>query len=105
MEKTIFLFHSPPYKSYLDRAALDGKIIDHAPVDVHVGSIAIKRFIEKRQPFITLHGHVHESTRLTGHWKERFGKTYSFNAGHDGSELALIRFCTDDLENASRSLI
>jgi len=65
VEKTIFLFHSPPYNSYLDRADLDEKIVDHAPVDVHVGSIAIQRFIKKRQPLLTLHGHVHESARIT----------------------------------------
>jgi len=105
VEKTIFLFHSPPYNSFLDRAELDGKMIDHAPVDVHVGSIAIQRFIKNKQPLVTLHGHVHESTRLTGHWKQKFGKTYSFNAAHDGPELALIRFRTDDLENATRMLI
>jgi len=104
-EKTIFLYHSPPYKSCLDRAELDNKIIDHVHVDVHVGSIAIQRFIKNKQPLVTLHGHVHESTRLTGHWKEKFGKTYSFNAAHDGPELALIRFKTDDLENATRTLI
>jgi Icc-related predicted phosphoesterase len=105
MEKTIFLFHSPPYNSYLDRADLDGKIVDHAPIDVHIGSIAIQRFIKKEQPLLTLHGHVHESARITGYWKERFGKTYSFNASHDGTELALVRFKTDDLENATRELI
>ena len=105
VEKTIFLFHSPPYNSYLDRADLDEKIVDHAPVDVHVGSIAIQRFIKKKQPLLTLHGHVHESTRLTGYWKEKIGKTHSFNAAHDGSELALIRFRTNDLENATRVLI
>lgn len=105
VEKTIFLFHSPPYNSYLDRADLDGKIVDHAPVDVHIGSIAIQRFIKKKQPLLTLHGHVHESARITGYWKERFGKTYSFNASHDGSELALVRFKTIDLENATRELI
>jgi len=105
VEKTIFLFHSPPYDSYLDRADLDGKRVDHAPVDVHVGSIAIQRFIKKKQPLLTLHGHVHESTRITGHWKEKFGKTHSFNAAHDGSELSLVRFRTDDLENATRVLI
>lgn len=104
-EKTIFLFHSPPYKSNLDRADLDDKIVEHAPVDVHVGSIAIQRFIKKKQPLLTLHGHVHESTRITGYWKERFGKTYSFNAAHDGPELALIRFRPDDLENAKRVLL
>lgn len=105
VEKTIFLFHSPPYNSYLDRAELDGKIVDHAPIDVHIGSIAIQRFIKKEQPLLTLHGHVHESARITGYWKERFGKTYSFNASHDGSELALVRFKTIDLENATRELI
>jgi len=105
VERTIFLFHSPPYSSYLDRAALDGKMIDHAPLDVNIGSIAIQRFIKKKQPFLTLHGHVHESARITGHWKERFGRTYSFTAAHDGPELALVRFNTKELENASRELI
>jgi Icc-related predicted phosphoesterase len=104
-EKTIFLFHSPPYKSLLDRASLDGKKLDHAPFDVHIGSIAIKRFITEFQPFITLHGHVHESSRLTGSWKEKFGKTFSFSAAYEGSELAIIRFNTENLENASRELI
>jgi len=105
LEKTIYLFHSPPYKTLLDRTALDGKKVDHAPVDVHTGSIAIQRFIQKKQPFLTLHGHIHESTRITGSWKERFGKTFSFNGSHDGSELSLIRFNTDDLKNATRTLI
>jgi len=105
LENTIFLFHSPPYNSLLDRADLHGKMVDHAPLDVHVGSIAIQRFIDKKQPFLTLHGHVHESARLTGNWKERFGKTFSFTAAHDGPELALIRFDTDDLKKATRELI
>ena len=105
VKKTIFLFHSPPYNSHLDRAELDDKMVDHAPIDVHVGSIAIQRFIQKKQPFLTLHGHVHESARITGHWKEKIGKTYTFNAAHDGSELALVRFQTDDVENATRVLL
>jgi Icc-related predicted phosphoesterase len=105
MDKTIFLFHSPPYNSFLDRADLYGKMVDYAPLDVHVGSIAIQQFINKKQPFLTLHGHVHESARLTGYWKEKFRRTYSFTAAHDGPELALIRFDTNNLENASRELI
>jgi Icc-related predicted phosphoesterase len=105
VEKTIFLFHSPPYNSYLDRAEVDGQKVDHAPLDVHVGSIAIQRFIENKQPMLTLHGHVHESAKITGHWKQKFGRTYSFSAAHDGPELALIRFDTNDLENASREII
>jgi len=105
LEKSIFLFHSPPYKSKLDRAPLDGKMIDHVPLDVHVGSIAIRRFIEERQPLITLHGHIHESTRLTGSWRDRFNRTVAFNAAHDGPELSLIRFDPNAPENAYRELI
>jgi len=103
--KTIFLFHAPPHNTFLDRAELDGVKVDHAPVDVHVGSIAIKRFIENKQPLLTLHGHIHESTRLTGHWMEKIGKTFCFSAAHDGPEMALIRFDTDNLKDATRELI
>jgi Icc-related predicted phosphoesterase len=104
-DKTIFLFHSPPYNSFLDRAALDGKKVDYAPVDVHVGSIAIKRFIEKYQPLVTLHGHVHESSQLTGKWKQIFNNTVSLSAAYDGEELAVIEFNSDDPEHATRQLL
>lgn len=105
LKNSIWLFHSPPYKTVLDRAALDGKMIDHVPLDVHVGSIAIKKFIAKKQPLLTLHGHVHESTSITGEWKEKIGRTYCFNAAHQGSELSLIKFDLHNLENAQRILI
>lgn len=105
LSRAIFLFHTPPYQTLLDRAALDGKMVDHVPLDVHVGSIAVRRFIEKRQPRITLHGHIHESARLTGSWKDRIGNTHLFSAAHDGPELALVRFDPEAPEQASRELI
>ena len=105
LSRSIFLFHSPPYETYLDRAALDGKMIDYVPLDVHVGSIAIKRFIEDRQPMLTLHGHVHESTAITGHWYQKIGKTLAMNAAHNGHELSLIRFSLEDLKNPTRQII
>lgn len=105
LSRSIFLFHSPPHETYLDRAALDGKMIDHVPLDVHIGSIAIKRFIEERHPKLTLHGHVHESTSITGHWKQKIGKTIALNAAHNGPELALIRFDPEDPEKATRELV
>ena len=101
----LFLFHTPPHKTRLDRAALDGKMIDHVPFDVHVGSIAVRRFIKARQPLITLHGHIHESTRLTGEWRDKIGRTHSFNAAHDGPELSLIRFDPRDPAGAERELL
>lgn len=105
MGRAVFLFHSPPYRTKLDRAALDGRMVDHAPLDVHVGSIAIRRFIEERQPAITLHGHVHESARITGDWRDRIGGTYLFGAAHDGPELAVVRFEPENPENATRELL
>ncbi len=103
--RAVFLFHTPPYRSRLDRAALDGQMIDHAPVDVHVGSIAVRRFIEARQPPVTLHGHVHESTRLTGRWRDRIGVTHCFQGAHDGPELALIAFRPEAPDEATRELL
>ncbi len=105
LSQSIFLFHSPPYQCHLDRAALDGKMIDHVPMDVHVGSIAIQRFIEEKQPPVTLHGHIHESTRLTGIWKEKLGNTVAINGSHDGAELSLVSFDPQEPENAVRRII
>jgi uncharacterized protein len=104
MERAVLLAHSPPYQTNLDRAALDGKSVDHAPLDVHVGSVAVRRFIEDRRPLLSLHGHIHESTRLTGRWRDRIGPTHCFGAAHDGAELALIQFDLDDLDGATRDL-
>jgi len=105
VSRAVFLFHAPPYDTALDRAALDGRAVEHAPLDVHIGSIAIRRFIEARQPRLTLHGHVHESARLTGTWRERIGRTLCLSAAHDGAELALVRFDLDDPEGATRALV
>jgi Icc-related predicted phosphoesterase len=105
MAAAVFLFHASPYETNLDRAANDGKSVEHVPLDLHVGSIAIQRFIGRRQPLLTLHGHVHESARLTGSWRDRIGETHLFGAAHDGPELALVRFRLDDLEAATRELL
>ena len=105
LENALFLFHAPPYKTKLDRADLDGRMVDHVPLDVHVGSIAIQRFIEERGPLVTMHGHIHESPRITGSWRDRIGRTHLFSAAHDGPELALVSFDPEDPEAARRDLI
>jgi Icc-related predicted phosphoesterase len=105
VEHALFLFHTPPYQSNLDRLSGHPGTIDHVPTDLHGGSIAVKRFIETRQPLITLHGHIHESPRITGSWKDRIGRTYAFSAAHDGPELALVRFSPEDPGSATRELL
>jgi len=105
LENAVFLFHAPPYDTVLDRAALDGMKVDHVPLDVHAGSIAIRRFIEEKQPVMTLHGHIHESARITGSWRCLIGKTLAVTAAHDGPELALVRFDLGDVKKAARELL
>ncbi|OGO29351.1 MAG: hypothetical protein A2Z16_08390 [Chloroflexi bacterium RBG_16_54_18] len=105
LEQAIFLFHAPPYQTNLDRADLDGRLVEGVQVDTHVGSMAIRRFIQARQPRITLHGHVHESARLMGSWREKIGRTHLFSAAHDGEELALVRFDPENPADATRELI
>jgi Icc-related predicted phosphoesterase len=36
LDRAVFLLHTPPYDTPLDRAALDGKTYEHVPLDVHV---------------------------------------------------------------------
>jgi Icc-related predicted phosphoesterase len=105
LDRAVLLLHTPPCDTPLDRAALDGKTYEHVPLDVHVGSIAVKRFIEERQPLLTLHGHIHEAARLSGEWKIRIGRSVCINGAHDGPELALVRFDLTSPEAATRDLL
>ena len=105
LSRTVVLFHAPPYDSMLDRAALDGKTFEGVPLDLHIGSVAIRRFIDERQPHLTLHGHVHESTRLTGTFIEQLGRTVALQAAHDGPELCLLRFDLETPATATRHLL
>ncbi len=105
LSKAIFLFHSPPYKTLLDRAGLDGVMVDHVPVDVHVGSIAMKEFIQARCPMLTLHGHIHESSKITGSWKEQIGDTMAYSAAYDGPGLALVQFTSKCFRSAERLIL
>jgi Icc-related predicted phosphoesterase len=105
LDRAVFLFHSPPYGTKLDVSVRGGMLVDHVPLDRHLGSIAIRRFIEARQPLLTLHGHIHESPRLSSSWRDRLGRTHCFSAAHDGPELALVRFELDHLDAAERTLV
>lgn len=105
LSEAIFLFHSPPYKTNLDRSARAGSVFEDVPAEPHVGSIAIRRMIESRQPRITLHGHIHESARISGSWQDKIGRTFCFSAAHDGPELALVRFDIENPRDAARELL
>jgi Icc-related predicted phosphoesterase len=105
LAKAIFLFHAPPYRTNLDTSFLERKMIDHVPLDRHLGSIAVRRFIEARQPLLTLHGHIHEAAGISHAWRDRIRRTHCFTAAHHGPELALVRFDPENLDDATRELI
>jgi len=105
LSSAVLLFHTPPYQTNLDLTGLAGQMIDHVPLDPHVGSIAVRRLIEERGPKITLHGHIHESAHRTGSWRDRIQETHLLGAAHHGPELALVRFNPDHPESAERELL
>jgi Icc-related predicted phosphoesterase len=79
MSRAIFNFHAPPYGSGLDEApALDDTMrpIHGGAVMKPVGSVAVREAIQKYQPLLSVHGHIHESR---GIWKP--GRTLALNPG------------------------
>jgi uncharacterized protein len=101
----ICVFHSPPYNCMLDKAALDGVTVEGNPVDPHVGSTAIMDFIKSKRPRVTLHGHIHESSRWTGAGKEKIGDTYAMTAAFEGPELAIVKFHASRPQDAIRIIL
>ncbi|MEM3409202.1 MAG: metallophosphoesterase [Nitrososphaerota archaeon] len=85
-KSTIFNFHAPPYNSTLDLAPKLDKnlriVLEMGqPIYVPVGSIAVRKTIEKYQPMLGLHGHIHESKNVT-----HIGRTLCINPGSEYSE-------------------
>jgi hypothetical protein len=83
----IFNFHDPPFETDIDVAPklnddlrvqyrATGEVI-YAPV----GSKSVRALIEKYQPMLGLHGHVHE-----GRGRYKLGRTVGFNPGSDYTE-------------------
>jgi Icc-related predicted phosphoesterase len=86
--KAIFNLHCPPYKSGLDEApAIDAdlKLLHGGRALRPVGSTAVREAIERHQPLISLHGHIHESKGAV-----RLGKTLSINPGSSYEEGVLM---------------
>lgn len=69
--KIIYVFHNPPYGLGLD-VCRDKR---------QVGSKAITRFLEKSNAYMSLHGHIHESYRVTGIWKNELSGTICIQTG------------------------
>lgn len=88
-KSAIFNFHCPPVDSGLDTCPkLDSSVYPPKPildggglVLFGAGSTSVRRAIEKYQPMLGLHGHIHESKNAT-----RIGKTVCINPGSEYGE-------------------
>ena len=69
--KVIYVFHNPPFGLGLD-VCRDKR---------QVGSKAITNFLEKGNAYMSLHGHIHESYRVTGIWKNELNGTICIQTG------------------------
>ena len=90
----IFVSHAPPKGTALDRTSSD----------LNVGSLAVRRFIERwgaeGRLVAAFHGHIHESPWRTGQVWEYVGGVPCFNVGQ---KLKLLRALLVDTGNVVES--
>lgn len=70
-KKTIYVLHDPPY----------GFGLDVCTNGLQVGSKAIMKFLEDSNVYMSLHGHIHESPKISGRWYNVLGNTVCIQPG------------------------
>jgi Icc-related predicted phosphoesterase len=93
--RAIFMIHVPPHDSGLDTAPiLDENLRPTVSAgDVlrgPVGSVAVRHVIEKHQPVLSVHGHIHESGG-----ERKLGKTVCINPGSEANHGILRGYLVD----------
>ena len=95
LSHTIFNFHDPPIDSTLDTCPLldwskdpPEPVIQGGQTVMHgAGSKSVRKAIEKYQPMLGLHGHIHESQSVA-----KIGRTTCINPGSEYGE-GILRGC------------
>lgn len=107
MKKCIFNLHAPPRDTDLDQDTLYDEDLNpilegDALATGSVGSKAIREAIEKYQPMISLHCHVHASRSI-----DKLGRTVCVNPGSNYDEIQLrgVLFDVDDQGNVSNTTL
>ncbi|MFL5827053.1 MAG: metallophosphoesterase, partial [Thermoleophilaceae bacterium] len=102
-EWAIFNFHCPPHDTQIDQGPVLGDDMrlrsTAGGIEMHpVGSTACRAVIERYQPMLGFHGHLHESR---GTFK--LGKTTCINPGSEYSE-GVLRGALVDINDKKRKL-
>jgi len=96
--RAIVNFHCPPSETSLDQAPaltsdLRPIVFGGRVMTKPVGSHAMRAAIERHQPLLGLHGHIHESRGA-----ERLGRTLCVNPGSDYGE-GILRGAVIEIDN------
>jgi uncharacterized protein len=92
----IFVSHAPPRDTALDQVGSNA----------HVGSLAVRRFIERwgasGRLLASLHGHIHESPMVSGRIWQHVGGVLCFNAGQSPQMLRALLLDTSAISSSAR---
>jgi Icc-related predicted phosphoesterase len=102
ISKCVFNIHVPPIGTLLDECPkLDTSVFPPRPILGQMtqgGSTAVRKTIEKYQPLVGLHGHIHESRGA-----DKLGKTVCLNPGSEYSEGILRSVLVNIEDNKLKS--
>ncbi len=103
--RSIFNFHCPPYGTTLDNAPqldekMQPKLSASGPLMAPAGSTSVLEAIQKYQPLLGLHGHIHESK---GYFT--IGRTICVNPGSEYTEGLLRGFIAELSEDKVKDFL
>jgi uncharacterized protein len=92
VDRSLFCLHCPPYESQIDQAPQLDKnfrpvMEGGRPKLIPVGSKSVRTIIEKYQPLLGLHGHIHECRGFMN-----IGRTRCMNPGSEYTEGLLSAY-------------
>lgn len=92
----IFVCHAPPRDTALDQIG----------AGFHVGSLAVRRFLERwgatGRLTASLHGHIHEAPWMSQRIGEQVGKVSAFNVGQHSQLFRALLLDTDAIPQSAR---
>jgi uncharacterized protein len=106
VDRAIFNLHVPPHNTPLDLAPrLDPNLVKvmtpgGEPDMIHVGSTAVRAALERHQPLLGLHGHIHESKGSV-----QLRRTTAINPGSAYTEGTLLGVVVDLARDGVRATV
>lgn len=91
-ERAVLVCHAPP----------QGTGLGNISIDTDVGSAAVRAWIKRYRPLLSLHGHIHESCQITGIDTVKIGRTTVHQPGQERFRGRLVYSIVDIEEGTVR---